>query len=265
MKFFHVLPVGGLCNRLRVIKSTRQLSRDYNRPATIWWAVNRQMNTRFTDLFEYDRSMGFLLREGRLSSLFSRFLFSKYNTRWCDWQEVNKFLSNFSNGKFNYLSTFTDFYKVNGGYDFLMPKAHIAMKVAEWRSKLGDQSFGFHIRRTDNVKSIKFSPDDLFINKAKVLIENDNRVKFFLATDDSEVRTKFRRLFGGHCVTRDVAARHSINGVEDAVVDMLLLSSCKRGVYGSYWSSFSEVAAEVGRCPFEQLMVKDEVNHEQRI
>ena len=154
---------------------------------------------------------------------------------------------------------------MGGGYEFLIPKPHIAMKVLEWRSKLGDQTFGFHIRRTDNVKSIKFSPDDLFINKAKVLIENDNKVKFFLATDDAEVRTKFRRLFGWHCVTRDVAERHSINGVEDAVVDMLLLSSCKRGVYGSYWSSFSEVAAEVGRCPFEQLMMEDEVKHEQRI
>ena len=80
----HVLPVGGLCNRLRVMKSTRSLACDLKRPATVWWVVNKQMNTRFTDLFEYDRSMGFLLREGRLSSLFSRFLFSKYNTRWCD-------------------------------------------------------------------------------------------------------------------------------------------------------------------------------------
>ena len=143
---------------------------------------------------------------------------------------------------------------MGGGYDFLKPKPCIAAKVAEWKSKLGEMPFGFHIRRTDNVKSIKYSPDEMFIDRAKALIETDEKARFFLATDDAEVKEKFRKLFGEHCVTREVAARHDANGAEDAVVDMLVLSCCKRGVCGSYWSSFSEVAAEIGHCPFEQMI-----------
>lgn len=251
----NILPVGGLCNRLRVMKSARLLSRDSGRPAAIWWAVNCEMNVSFSSLFEYDGNMGFYLREGRLSSFMSRYVFSKINPKWCNWQDKDRFVENsLHGGKISYFSSFADFYGLGGGYDFLRPKSHIAEKVMKWCERLGEMPFGFHIRRTDNVKSIKYSPDELFINKAKSLVASDANVKFFLATDDLGVRDKFRKLFGRHCVTRNVAARQDSKGVEDAVVDMLLLSSCKRGVYGSYWSSFSKVAAEIGNCPFK-LMV----------
>lgn len=47
-----------------------------------------------------------------------------------------------------------------------------------------------------------------------------------------------------------MAARQDENGIADAVVDLFILSRTQR-LYGSYWSSFSEVAAQIGNIPLE--------------
>jgi hypothetical protein len=49
--------------------------------------------------------------------------------------------------------------------------------------------------------------------------------------------------------------------IEDAVVELYLLSRCKR-VVGTYWSSFGWLAALIGQVPFLRVEGCDVVPHE---
>ena len=50
--------------------------------------------------------------------------------------------------------------------------------------------------------------------------------------------------------------RDTPNGIRDAVVDLYCLSKTKY-IYGSYWSSFSDIAARIGEIRLITLNKKD--------
>lgn len=107
--------------------------------------------------------------------------------------------------------------------------------------------YGVHIRRTDNKASIENSPIEVFYQILDELVTNDPTVKIYLATDDAEVESDFASRY--NCVEHKTfsgeKSRKSIAGMMDAYVDMLCLSKCEK-IYGSYGSSFSEMAAFIG-------------------
>lgn len=72
-----------------------------------------------------------------------------------------------------------------------------------------------------------------------------------LATDDPAIEYAIKERFPDRVVVRPkVFARDKAAGVRDALVDLLLLSRCRR-ILGSHWSSFSETAAEIGGIDLE--------------
>lgn len=111
---------------------------------------------------------------------------------------------------------------------------------------------GIHIRRTDNTVSIENSPLELFIeNMDREMEKHSGNCAFFLATDDNEIKTTLLRRYGAeHIFTRTgiELSRAAQSGIRDAYIDVLCLSKCSK-IYGSYWSSFSECAAEIGNIP----------------
>lgn len=47
---------------------------------------------------------------------------------------------------------------------------------------------GVHIRRTDNIASIKSSSIDVFVHLMQLEIEKDDTVKFYVASDEEKVK-----------------------------------------------------------------------------
>jgi hypothetical protein len=108
-----------------------------------------------------------------------------------------------------------------------------------------------HIRRGDNSASIQVSPLELFLERMRIEVERESETRFFLATDDAATEQTVKERFPGRVTTRDKSfARNRARGVQDALVDLLVLSKCSL-ILGSYWSSFSQTAAEMGRGTLE--------------
>ena len=106
-----------------------------------------------------------------------------------------------------------------------------------------------HIRRTDNEKSWHVSPLSAFVREMQAALAEDPEVTFYLATDDEGVREHLCVLFPGRILTQAGASTRSTReGMEAAVVDLFVLSKTCR-LIGSYWSSFTDTAAELGNLP----------------
>lgn len=116
-------------------------------------------------------------------------------------------------------------------------------------------TIGIHIRRTDNKQSILHSPTYLFESRIAERIEQDADAKFYLATDSIEEEKRLKEIFGDAIITFDNkdTSRNTFQGQVDAYVELLMLSKCGE-LWGSYYSSFSEIAARIGQIKFERIM-----------
>ena len=106
---------------------------------------------------------------------------------------------------------------------------------------------GVHIRRGDNMASSEESITEDFIRQIGQVISEDNRVKFFLATDDQKTEEAIKKEFPGYIITQPAKSyeRFSVRGQHEAVIDMLALSKTEY-ILGSYYSSFTDMAAKLG-------------------
>jgi hypothetical protein len=79
-------------------------------------------------------------------------------------------------------------------------------------------------------------------------IKLEPKSNFYLATDDNEVKIKLKKHFGAKILTYDNSelTRSNEKGMKDAVVDLWCLSHTSK-IIGSYTSSFSAMAAEIGK------------------
>lgn len=103
-----------------------------------------------------------------------------------------------------------------------------------------------HIRRTDQFNSIKYSPIELFEEKIDDVLSKKTDVVFYLSTDDPTVENRLKAKYQDKIFVRKKEFnRNTITGIQDAVVDMFCLSKTSV-IYGSFASSFSEIAARIG-------------------
>ena len=126
----------------------------------------------------------------------------------------------------------------------------MAAKINAKKQELGTHSIGVHIRRTDNIPAIDKSSTDNFILSMKKELEADPEAMFYLATDDLSEEDKLRREFPGKIISnleRDLS-RNSIAGIRDAMVDLYCLASTRK-IIGSYFSSFTDIAADMHQIP----------------
>ncbi len=123
----------------------------------------------------------------------------------------------------------------------------IVSKVQDIIKKYRNSIVGIHIRGTDHETAKKLSPVELFIDKMNKEINDDPDVMFFLATDEKDIETRLKTLYGKRIIAYDDKnfLRASTEGLLDGIVDMLCLASCVK-IYGSYGSQFSGFAAEYG-------------------
>ena len=118
---------------------------------------------------------------------------------------------------------------------------------------------GVHIRRTDYFSYLgqdpkAVAPTELFIKRIMRILRTNPKAKFFLATDDKNEEQIIRSFFQDRVIVhrKDAVSRSTRNGMQDALVDWLLLSRTSR-IVGSYRSSFNEEAGIVNMIRVETI------------
>jgi hypothetical protein len=133
------------------------------------------------------------------------------------------------------------------GWDPMLRSLRAAPSIVERAEHIlgSRRPIGVHIRRTDNKKSIEYSPSRLFWETMETY-PND---VFFLASDSEEDRQEAYRRFPGRIITAGtLVPRYAPLGTYYAMLDLYCLSRCSQ-ILGSYYSSFTEIAAAWGGIP----------------
>lgn len=255
MTKIYIEPVGGLCNRLRSIVSTIEISKLHiNNSVTVIWRLHKELNCPFELLFEPIDGIEVknVKQIDRIAHIIQRFKRTIYwdektikNAR-ANFELPKEMLEKLQNAKDAYLISCDQFSR-DLDFSIFKPQRDIEMAVNLLINDYKENLVGVHIRRTDNIESIKRSCTESFVNKMKEEIKLNKNTYFYLATDSSEEEIALKKIFGDRIIVQDNKAldRDSEMGIKCALIDLLCLSKTKK-IFGSYYSSFSEVAANIG-------------------
>jgi hypothetical protein len=144
------------------------------------------------------------------------------------------------------MATCSAFYPAASLLQFFVPVPNLQLIIDSYKGTL-QNAIGVHMRRTDNAIAVDNSPTELFISAMHKEIAADPRIKFFLATDSPEEEHRLQLVFPNRVITHEKKnmRRDDPLAVKDAVIDLFLLSNCRK-IIGSYWSSFTETAHALG-------------------
>jgi hypothetical protein len=256
----------GLCNRMRAMASALALSRAAKQPLTVYWFNTGALNCPYNRLFEpidgvevvsVETKRGrapfspgaMRLKMANLRSPYDLFLSGDKINEFRD-QGIDLALA-VAQAKRCGIETYGRFYGSPPFYDDFRPKRGLVREAEKTLAVIGEgggvgRVVGVHIRRGDNDASIQVSPLELFLERMRKEVEQAPGTRFFLATDDVATEQTVTDHFPGRVTTRSKDfARNRTKGVQDALVDLLVLSRCPL-ILGSYWSSFSQTASEMG-------------------
>ena len=127
-----------------------------------------------------------------------------------------------------------------------MPREDIMSRINTLTAQFSENTIGVHIRRTDHIKAMAACSVDDYEAEMERLTTADTNVKFFLATDDAAVKQRLETKFAGRIITQQTRlSRSDSEGMLGSVVDLWTLAATKK-IIGSFGSSYSELAAELG-------------------
>ena len=271
-------PMGGLANRMRAIDASLALCRRFDRPLEIVWIRDaRQINARFSDLFDPPERPGVSLRE---AALLDRLRFAppvwRRNAKLpLIWQflrfgsrrrlSVARGLALQREGAIPppfalrdrtvFLPAWWQIVPTEERYAFFRPVASLRAEIDTLAGSLpSGPAVGVHVRRGDHAQSIRRSPIEAFEARMDALLATESAASFFLATDDPGVRARLARRYGSLLRFREGSSdRSSLAGMRGAVVDLWTLSRCSR-VLASSGSTFAPTAAALGGIPCETVL-----------
>ena len=271
----YLQPHSGLANRFRVIISGLHFSDIVQQKLTVIWKKDHSLFSDFTDLFETDDKIILkkknykirILNNVRntcfyklLSTIFSiDFFLFDMDIRELVWSTGtnNINLSKLPKDGTNfYFYTCHEFYFDRQYLKHLRPVKAIRENISLNVKSFTNKTIGIHIRRTDHYKAIEVSPLENFIEKIRDDLAKDMNINYFLATDDMEVEKTLIGLFSNKIITYSKEySRKNVKGMQDAVVDLYTLSATSK-IYGSFNSSFSDMAARIGNIPLIIIVKK---------
>ena len=255
-----VVPIGGLGNRMRVIASIVAVAPQIEGKIHIVWQSMRNCRARFDELFQPLEDKYVILDAGSfgdspatkknlwLPCIYRKFVYNK---------EFRYFYP--TTGKVDLVAMikqYTSIYLASC-YDMFdyapeiiqkcfFPLPLLEEKINEVVQKYSCKTLGVHVRRTDNIYSIRFSPLTAFRKRIDELLKTGEIDSIFLCTDNEDVRSYFREIYGERVITRSIKVnRNTLQGIQDAVIDLWCLSKTSR-ILGSFYSSFSDMAAMLG-------------------
>jgi hypothetical protein len=264
-----IVPIGGLCNRMRVIDSAYALFNNKNAEVEIIWIKNKWMGSGFSKLFEPIISSNIRIKEAAsvynvmfgkpiyqnlfLPFIFQKLLFQKVINQAEAPQLIkeNYAFTELLDYRRSFLTTFHRFYENENKYSFLSPLSFLKEEVQKIASKFGDYTIGVHIRRADNTHSTARSPLSLFIEKMKNELRGNENTTFYLASDSLAVKEELIAEFGNRILCEmENAERDTEKGVQKALIELYALSETKK-IIGSYSSSYSIAASELSDIPLD--------------
>lgn len=144
-----------------------------------------------------------------------------------------------------YIFTWEHFYPSHD-YHFYVPAAPLQTRIDTLTASFGPHCVGVHIRRTDNTISMGKSTTKQFMTLMQQELDKCPETCFFLATDDNKEETLLRKAFPGRIISNETRTidRNSMAGMQDALLDLYCLASTQK-LIGSYWSSFTDIAADI--------------------
>jgi hypothetical protein len=262
-----LIPINGLCNRMRAMDSAVSLCRDMEVPIRIYWTKEPDMNCAFADLFEPIPNIEVIESDFGMNNEIN-LLRSQLHELSPDWIVLDRFhVKTLEKDGFDFkelkghhvlMSAFIRFYPTAKMYAIFVPIKCLQQRIDKEYSHFHQHTIGVHIRRTDNVKSIAHSPTELFECAIEKEIALNPNVNFYLACDCSDTKQQLHRKYGEQMITNfNKSDRTSKEGIQQALVELYALSRTKK-IIGSYWSSFSHTAADISGIEEITLYVQNE-------
>ena len=273
MNKIYFVPVGGLANRFRAVASAAVVAEESGSQLHIFWFQDWALNAPFCDFFEplsigdgklYEANLvhHLLYDRPRSKNLYIPRVYQKIRFKHCIYEEQIETLRK-NVGYFRQLAKEGDVYIASFNPMVAYPSSllrrlfrplpFILAQIDERFQRMSDYCIGVHVRRTDHVTSIANSPDELFFDALDKEIELHRDVTIYLATDSEKVKESFKERYGRRLFySPAVADRNSSKGIGEAIVEMFTLSKMRK-IYGSFGSSFSELAAQFGDIPLTIL------------
>ena len=138
-------------------------------------------------------------------------------------------------------------------YEVFRPVPQVEAVIGKRAAAFSAYTVGVHIRRTDNALSIEHSPLDLFFDCLDQELAAHSGLCIYLATDSEEVKQAMRTRYDERIVCAESKAdRSTTEGIREGIADLWTLARTRK-IYGSFHSSFSELAAELGNIPLKTV------------
>lgn len=260
-------PLGGLCNRMRALDSALALATNLGHDLAVRWYRDPSLNCRFNDLFVLPDGISEISDRNGAGFVAQRLqrpsekMWSKIRGRYVNDAEIVHLKSQgyafslLGRHRLIYVSTCQRFMFEDVSYQAFVPVAPLRAQIAAITAEFSNV-VGVHIRRSDHTKAIAHSPTTLFIKHMQKEIDADEAVRFFVATDSTREEALLRQHFPGRILTNGKSSvdRNNPRSIQDALVDLYCLAACRK-LIGSYWSSFSETAWQMGN--IDKVIVSD--------
>lgn len=266
-----LVPSGGLGNRMRVLACAVTMMDTLPGRLDVVWFKHSGLNASFSSLFEPIDGERLRMLEGsrldalwwerpRRNNLFVPRLFQRLLFRDCLYEQriTPLFRQGFdfrawaSQGNV-YLATYTRFFPYPNAtlQRLFVPVPRLRERIDRIRTAFSSHTLGVHVRRTDHVDAIAESPLELFFGKLDAEVDRHADTCIYVASDSEEVKAAMKARYGRRLLCSDKPAdRTSQGGIDDGVVELFALSHTDK-IYGSYLSSFSDIASELGDVPLE--------------
>lgn len=267
-----VSPLAGLGNRLYAFASAYEISKRHQRKLLVLWSNDGSFAVNMKDVLDVPKDIKVInVTENSFIKAPLRVVFSKIVFWACkrnhkiyniDDEKVlthddiqNHTIALAEQDAAWYFRTWMSLIpEAEIDYHCIRPSESVKKRGAQLFDRIQSGTYGIHIRRADHVESIANSPLELFEKKIEEILEKEKNATFYLATDDPETKQILRKKYG-ECILiheQAVISRKSKAGCIDAAVEMFALSKCKK-IYGSYKSTYSQLAAFIGGTELEVI------------
>lgn len=263
-------PCAGLGNKLLGLSSAYSVAQKLNRELVVIWKREVGCNVKAEELFDLPVKVIEISENGyskepiaHLKGNLSKKKWRGKASRFLECGEVEDIKKNegfegilkvIEKEPVIYLKSFGPICELDAScFSFLKPSAAIEEKGLPLFKQLNEHTVGVHVRRTDHTEAIVNSPLSLFMDKMKSELEENKETTFFVATDDETVKKELREgLPGAKLIFNEsgIIDRNSKEGLEDAFIEMLALSRCRK-ILGSFNSTFSLIPSYIGNISLE--------------
>jgi hypothetical protein len=250
-----IAPMGGLCNRMQALDSAIALAREVGSGLQVIWYRSPNINCSFEDLFTTPDAISRTTEINlyNWTGRFRRRLYRKYFQHFFDHYLRHRdipadeaALEGLARDKRLFVTAYRRFYEQRPLFADFGPAASLQATIDAHAMSFRN-TVGVHVRRTDNRHARQYSPTGLFVERMRREVANDDTTEFFVATDSPDVERLLNDEFPGRITSHRKRSLDRNDGVaiQDAVIDLYCLSRCRK-LIGSYWSSFSETAWQLG-------------------